>query len=172
MRTCVRSLALLIGLRIWCYHELWCRLQIRLRSCVAVAVAQVGSCSSNQTPSLGTMGVALKDQKKKKLPFMCVIRMLKITVSENSKYAIEYYWPVTMQSQFEFEISERIHLITENLCSLTSVSPLSPYIHCLPTPALETTILLFCVSLMDGWMDGSISFYMQMRSYNICLPPP
>ena len=31
-----------------------------------MAVAQVGSCSSNQTPSLGTMGVALKDQKKKK----------------------------------------------------------------------------------------------------------
>ena len=35
----VRSLALLSGLRIWCYRELWCRLQMRLGSGIAVAVA-------------------------------------------------------------------------------------------------------------------------------------
>ena len=29
-----------------CCHELWCRLQMRLRSGIAVAVAQAGSCSS------------------------------------------------------------------------------------------------------------------------------
>ena len=38
MRLRVRSLALINGLRIWCYRELWCRLQTRLRSLVAVAV--------------------------------------------------------------------------------------------------------------------------------------
>ena len=27
------------GLRIWCCHEQWCRLQIRLGACVAVALA-------------------------------------------------------------------------------------------------------------------------------------
>ena len=34
--------------------ELWCRSQTRLRSQVAVAVLQVGSWSSDSTPSLGT----------------------------------------------------------------------------------------------------------------------
>ena len=35
-------------------HELWCRSQIRLGSCVAVAVVQACSYSSDWTPSLGT----------------------------------------------------------------------------------------------------------------------
>ena len=44
----------LSGLRIWRCHKLCCRPQMRLRSCVAVAVVEAGSCSSNSTPSLGT----------------------------------------------------------------------------------------------------------------------
>ena len=51
----VRSLALLIGLGIWHCHELWCRLQTQLGSSIAVAVASAGSCSSDSTPSLGTV---------------------------------------------------------------------------------------------------------------------
>ena len=39
MRLRVRSLASLGGLRIWCCRELWCRSQMPLGSCVAVAVA-------------------------------------------------------------------------------------------------------------------------------------
>ena len=46
--------SLLSGLKIWHCHELWCRLQLRLRSCIAVAVVQAGSYSSDLTPSLGT----------------------------------------------------------------------------------------------------------------------
>ena len=38
MRTQVRCLASLSGLRIWHCHELWCRLQMWLGSCIAVAV--------------------------------------------------------------------------------------------------------------------------------------
>ena len=38
MRTQVRSLASLSGLRIWCCHELWCRSQMQLGFSVAVAV--------------------------------------------------------------------------------------------------------------------------------------
>ena len=34
----VKSLVLLSGLRIWCCHELWCRLQMQLGSHVAVAL--------------------------------------------------------------------------------------------------------------------------------------
>ena len=54
MRLQVRSLALISGLRIQHCHELWCRLQTRLGSHVAVALMYTGGCSSDSTPSLGT----------------------------------------------------------------------------------------------------------------------
>ena len=54
MRLWVQFLASFSGLRIWCCPELWCSLQTWLRSHVAVALVQAGSCSSNSTPSLGT----------------------------------------------------------------------------------------------------------------------
>ena len=71
MRIHVQSLALLSGLRIQRCCELWCRSQMRLRSCVAVALVQASSCGSNWTPSLGTSicckySPKKKDQKKKK----------------------------------------------------------------------------------------------------------
>ena len=40
---------------------------MRLRSCVAVAVVQAGSCSSNLTPSLGTSICLMCGPKKKKI---------------------------------------------------------------------------------------------------------
>ena len=52
----------------WVCHELWCRLQRQLGSCVAVAVAKASSCSSDSTPSLGTSiswGYGPKRQKAK-----------------------------------------------------------------------------------------------------------
>ena len=54
MRMQVGYLASLSGLRIWHCCELQRRSQMWLRSGVAVAVAQAGSCSSDMTPSLGT----------------------------------------------------------------------------------------------------------------------
>ena len=48
------TLASFSGLRIWHCWELWCRSQTRLKSGVALVVAQVSSYSSNSTPSLGT----------------------------------------------------------------------------------------------------------------------
>ena len=45
---------MLSGLRIQRCHELWRRLQMRLGSCIAVAVAWATSCSSDETSSLGT----------------------------------------------------------------------------------------------------------------------
>ena len=64
-------LALLSGIGIWHCHEEWCRLQMWLGSCVAVAVVSVGSCSSDLTPSLGIStcqecGPKKKNKKKKK----------------------------------------------------------------------------------------------------------
>ena len=54
MRLWVRSLASLSASRIGRCRELWCRSKSRLGSCVAVAVVEAGSCSSDSTPSLGT----------------------------------------------------------------------------------------------------------------------
>ena len=57
------------GLAQWHCHELWCRLQMRLGSGVAVAGVQAGGYSSNLTPTLGTpyaAGAALKDKNKTK----------------------------------------------------------------------------------------------------------
>ena len=47
LRMWVRSLALLSESEIQCCRELQCRSQMRLRSCVAVAVAQVSGYSSD-----------------------------------------------------------------------------------------------------------------------------
>ena len=52
-----------------CWCELWCRLQMRLRSRVAMAVAVVGSCSSDWIPSQGTsicFGCGPKKDRRKK----------------------------------------------------------------------------------------------------------
>ena len=54
MRMWVRSLASLSGLRIPHCSKLQHRLQVCLRSGVAVAVVQASSCSSDSTPSLET----------------------------------------------------------------------------------------------------------------------
>ena len=53
MRIRVQSLASLSGSGIQHCYELWCRSQMRLRSCIVVAVAEASSCSSDLTPSLG-----------------------------------------------------------------------------------------------------------------------
>ena len=58
----VLSLASLSGLRIRCCHVLWCRAQMWLGFCIAVAVAQAGSLSSNVTPTYAG-GAALKSKK-------------------------------------------------------------------------------------------------------------
>ena len=62
----IRSPASLSGLRIWSCRELWCRSQMQLGPSVAVAVAQVSSCSSDSTPSLGTSICRRCGPKKKK----------------------------------------------------------------------------------------------------------
>ena len=73
MRMQVRSLALLSGLRVRRFCELWCRSQTCLRSHVAVAavvaVAAASGYNSNSTPGLGTSiccGCSPKKTKKKK----------------------------------------------------------------------------------------------------------
>ena len=69
MRLWVRSLALLRGVRIQRCRELWCRLQMRLGSGIAVAVAWASSCSSDSAPSWElpyAAGAAPKSKKKKK----------------------------------------------------------------------------------------------------------
>ena len=64
IRTRVRSLASLSGLRIWRCCELRCRLQTRLGSGVAVALVWAGSYSSGSIPSLGS-SICHEDKKIK-----------------------------------------------------------------------------------------------------------
>ena len=71
----IPGLISLSGLRIWHCHELWCTLQTWLRSGIAVAIIQAGSCSSDSTPGLGTQyatGAALKKSHKKCLLNKCM----------------------------------------------------------------------------------------------------
>ena len=65
VRMHVQYLASLNGLRILHFHELWCWSQMQLRSHVAVAVVEAGSCSSNSTPSLGTSICCRCGQRRK-----------------------------------------------------------------------------------------------------------
>ena len=69
MDTKVWSLASLIGLGIqWC-HKLWCGLQMRLGSCIVMAVVSASGYSSDLTPTLGTSichRCGPKKEKKKK----------------------------------------------------------------------------------------------------------
>ena len=60
----VRSVALLSGLRIQHCHELWCRSQTQLGSCVAVALVEAGlgssiccECSSKKTKKKKVTGI-------------------------------------------------------------------------------------------------------------------
>ena len=62
----VQSLALFSGSRICCCHELWCRSQTQLGSCVAVAVAQTSDYSSSRNPSLETSICRGRGPKKTK----------------------------------------------------------------------------------------------------------
>ena len=70
MRMQVQSLASLSGLRVWHCHKLQRRSQMLLRSSIAVAVVQAGSCSSNSTPQPGNLHmpqIQLPPTKKKRL---------------------------------------------------------------------------------------------------------
>ena len=59
-------------LRLW----LGCRSHSRLGSCIAVGVAQAGSCSSHSTPSLGT-SICLGGGPKKKIKGVPVVAQQK-----------------------------------------------------------------------------------------------
>ena len=69
MKTKVQSLVLLRELRIQHCHELGCRSQMWLGSCVAVAVVSASKYSSDLTPRLGTsicLGYGPKNSEEKK----------------------------------------------------------------------------------------------------------
>ena len=69
-RGCGFSLALFSVSGIWYCCELWCGLQMQLRSCVAVV--QTSSCSSDSTPSLET-SICREFGSKKQIIIMIII---------------------------------------------------------------------------------------------------
>ena len=64
----VQPLALLSGFRIWLCCELWCRSQMQLGSCVAVAVVEASIWISSSTPSLETSTCLRGSPKNKQCP--------------------------------------------------------------------------------------------------------
>ena len=70
MRMLVPSLASLRGLGIQCRLEMWCRSQMQLGSCVALAVVEAGSYSSDLTPRLGTSISCRCGPKKEKNKYL------------------------------------------------------------------------------------------------------
>ena len=87
MRKHVLSQALPSGLRIPLCHKLQCRSQMRLRSRIAVAVAEACSSSSlDSTPSLGISiwGVCVpKKKKKRKATSICYLEVSEHHESRN-----------------------------------------------------------------------------------------
>ena len=102
MRTWVWSLALLSGLGIQRCRELWCRLQVQLRSCVAVAVVEACSCSYDSTPSLGELsyatGAALKRQTNKKLDIKPQQQLLFLPTAS---FGFAIHLPVGIKTEYE-----------------------------------------------------------------------
>ena len=66
MRTGVRFLVSLSGLRFQRCHELWCRSKTQLGSAIAVAEVEASSYSWDSTPSLGTSVCHRGSPKKQK----------------------------------------------------------------------------------------------------------
>ena len=87
MRRQVRSLASLSGLRMCCCCELWCRLQMWLRSGVAVAVAKASDYSSDPTPSPGNIMCGLK-KTKKNVSYSLALSWLQQTASHLGSYLL------------------------------------------------------------------------------------
>ena len=86
MRTWVRFLVSLSGLRIQCCHELWCRLQTWLRSGVAVLWCRLAAVAPTQPPAWErpyATSTALKKKRKKKkefAPFCCGIVFPRVNI--------------------------------------------------------------------------------------------
>lgn len=94
MRMWLQSPASLSELKIQRCHKRWCRSQMKLRSCVAVAVEEAGSCSSNMTPSLGTSicyRYGPKKQEKKKVSLKIkIICLVQITIYKLNNKVLLY----------------------------------------------------------------------------------
>ena len=93
MRMQVQSLASLSGLKIWHCCELWCRSQMWLGSCIAVAVAVASSYTSDSTPSLGTSMCHRCGPKKQKRKTKKTQEMIPKKVSCPVSHTNQELWP-------------------------------------------------------------------------------
>ena len=90
------SLALLHGSAIWGCCEMWCRSQTQLGSCIAVAMVQAGSWSSDLTPTLATSichgcGPKKKQKRNKKRTFKKIYILEFITINFHWSIKLNLY---------------------------------------------------------------------------------
>ena len=118
MRTQVWSLASLSGLRIWHCRELWCRSQMRLRSCVSVALASASGCSSDSTPVWElpyAMGAAPKRQSSKQCGKCATQSLLSwINIFTNHIFSLN----ISYKSKIEVPVVAQVRDLTLSLMGM------------------------------------------------------
>ena len=134
MKLRVRSLASLSGSVTWRCCELWCRSKTQLRSRIALAVAETGSCISNWTPSLGTSiccGWGPKKKKKGFFVFVVCILTTYVFIFEYHKLQSEYF---KRYSACSSHIWQRTNISLLALCcEVLTEQPINIYLKSLST---------------------------------------
>ena len=156
MRFRVRALVLLSGLRIRHCHELWCRLQTRLRPCIAIAVVQASSCSCNSTPSLGTSICCRWSPKKQNKQKENKTSSLNPTYLHNSPLSPSLCNHLEKQDLFAFSFPLSIYFSTQ--CNLASslLTPVTLFSLTSPmtwVPNPVNSVLLTILSLMNSELE-------------------
>ena len=126
MKIQVRSPALLSGLMIQCCHELWGMSKTWLRFCIAVAVVQAGSCSSDSIPSLETSmchGCAPKRQLKIFKKVLMFFRLKSLTHSFKHQL-LNAFFPSHPSSQYINPLlyMSQIHLLLSTATTLVEAT--------------------------------------------------
>ena len=126
--------------RIWRCRELWCRLETRLGSGVAVAVVEAGGCSSDWTPSLGTSvcpkerGNALISLRNSSFHSLLLQTMQDLKRGLHSRFAqfllgrgevclTQNYFPVSAGAELSHQVPSCA--VTSPQFSATAASPLN-----------------------------------------------
>ena len=165
-----RTLALLSGLRMRCCPELWCRLQTRLGSRIAVALVQAGGNSSDQTPSLRTSmchGCGPRKDKKKKncchhnlipvFPSLCLISCQVLSFYLCSVSSICLLHSVSTALLLTFIIFPQDHYNRQLVSSFIS-SLFKPNLYCQ---------FGSCNSVVRNWLWLSVTFRKQSKYLNV-----
>ena len=154
MRLQVRSLVFLSGLRIRRCHELWCRLQTRLGSCIALALARLAATapirplaweSPYATGAAQDQEIAKRQKKKKKeiFPAEFVAGFVQFRVFNNERAANALCAGMRVTGCN----TEHVSLARPMICAFVCVcSPAGGVLMCFSVACLFTLFFFFFVT--------------------------